>query len=49
MAEKVALSKHDSHRPYLSRMLVQKKLEYRRHCPYGHVNISSFYNIDGKS
>lgn len=43
MAKKVALSKHDSHRPYLSCKLVQKKLGFhRRHCPYRHVNVSSF-------
>src|SRR5271155_2623861 len=43
MAEKVALSKHDSHRPYLGCKLVQKKLEcHCCHCPYRHVNVSSF-------
>jgi hypothetical protein len=50
MAEKVALSNHDSHRPYLSCKLVQKKLEYHRcHCLCRHVNVSSFAIIDGQS
>jgi hypothetical protein len=43
MAEKVAPSKNDLHRLYLSCKLAQKKLEYRRrHCPYRHINVSSF-------